>query len=459
MILSLLRKGCRVGFIGLGKSNIALLSRLPLKNCEVTLRSNGSINREIIPKGLRVANIFEGADSLRQIDEDILFLSPSVRRDRPELKEAAARGVILTSDFEMFFKENRVPVLAVTGSDGKSTTATLIHLMLLEGGYRSALIGNIGEPMWSHIDDEVDFFVCELSSFMLSCLTPIVMAACITNITPNHLDWHRNFEEYKKTKISLLNCSEKRVVTEDFRLGDCIISDRLSYDELLDGRSAGVYFTIEEGFICRNKQRILALSVVKRGEPHNIRNLMMAMAMTDGLIDRDAVRRVAIGFEGLCHRSECFLIQENIEYIDSSIDSTPARTAQTLRSLNKRVVLILGGRGKGLDYGELLPEIRQYAEAVMICGENAKEIYDSIAEHTNAEIKDSLESAVIRGRKILKDGGTLLLSPASTSYDRYKNYAERGDDFKRICRKICEDENYSLQNIEETRKKSETNLS
>ena len=432
MIISMLERGCRVGFFGLGKSSTALLSHLPLKKCKITLRSDSQIRISDIPEGLTIDKVLCGERAAGEIDEDIIFFSPSVRRDRPELLAAREGGVIFSSDAELFFERNRTPVLAVTGSDGKSTTSTLIHLLLTAGGHRSRLIGNIGEPMIKSLDTQSDYFVCELSSFMLSYLTPQVEAACITNITPNHLDWHNSFEEYKSTKLSLLKGAHRTVLSDEFTTGFGIISDRLSFDELIKGRAAEVFVTLEDGYICKNKERLIRLADIRKKEGHNVKNLMMAIAMTEGMVGVEEIGEVAQSFAGLPHRCEIIFSEGGIDFIDSSIDSTPARTVQTLQSLDRPCVIILGGRGKGLDYGALVPTLKKYAEAVIITGDNADEIYNAIGGYVKAEVIEGFDEAVVYGKVLSKNAGTLLLSPASTSYDRFKNYAERGERFKEI---------------------------
>ncbi len=430
-----IRSGCRVGFFGIGRSSIALMQNLPLENCYITLRSDERIDRSTLPQDMRVERIFEGKEAYKSIDEDILFFSPSVKRERQELYEARGRGVRFSSDAELFFEENARPVFAVTGSDGKSTTATLINLMLNEAGRRSRLIGNIGEPMILGLRSDAECFVTELSSFMLKYLSPRVERACITNITPNHLDWHESFEEYKKTKISLLENSEKFVVSEENAniagaLG--IISDSSTYGELKNKYPAEVYLTSEDGYILKNGERLIAISEVRCREKHNIKNLMMAIAMTDGYAEKSEIQTVARSFGGLSHRCEVVLQGGGVDYIDSSIDSTPARTAQTLRSLDREVVIILGGRGKGLDFCELVPSLKKYARGVLIVGENSAEIYRALGGAVPCQVISDFEDAVRHGALLAKDVGTLLLSPASTSFDQFKNYAERGDKFKEI---------------------------
>ena len=439
MLRSEIHSGCRVGFFGMGRSNLALLSTLPLENCLVTLRSDVKLDRDSLPQGVRIDRICDGDKACREIDEDILFFSPSVRRERPELQDAGRRGVAFSSDAELFFEENGRPVFAVTGSDGKSTTATLIHMMLTEAGEKSRLIGNIGEPMISGLESAADCFVTEMSSFMLRYFQPKAERACITNITPNHLDWHRDYEEYKKTKLSLIKNAEKFVISEessDVPRAYGIVSDLTDFRELRHKYEAEIYLTSEKGYICKNGERLISLSDVTRSERHNIKNLMMAIAMTDGYVGTDETRAVARAFGGLPHRCEVVLRRCGVDFVDSSIDSTPARTAQTLKSLDREVIIILGGRGKGLDFRELVPSLKRYARRALIVGENGEDIYRAIGKDVPCEMLDDFNEAVRRGAFLAKDVGALLLSPASTSYDKFKNYAERGDKFKEILLKM-----------------------
>ena len=434
MLISMMEKGCRVGFFGLGQSSTALLEHLPLKNCRITLRSDSYINWAAIPCGAKIERIYVGKSAYNQIDEDIIIFSPSVRRDRPELAEAMARGVYFTSDAELFFDRVQKPIFAVTGSDGKSTTATLTSLLLKDGGVNNSLVGNIGIPMMPEIN-RTGAFVVELSSFMLTYGRPKAKRGCITNITPNHLDWHKSFEEYKKTKISLLKSCEEFVISDelmDINGAYGIVSDRYDFNSLSSIYHAEIYVTAEEGFICKNGKRIADIQEIKRKEKHNVKNAMMAIAMADGFSDESSIRRVLGDFEGLPHRCERVITVNGTDFFNSSIDSTPRRTAMTLESLGRRVVIILGGKSKGLDFGDLLPALRQYAARVIITGENAEEIYNAIGKETDAVIIDGFEAAIKEGARCAKDIGALLLSPASTSYDLFRNYVERGERYKEI---------------------------
>ena len=423
----------RIGFFGLGKSNLSLMTLERFKECRLTIRSDVRIDRNALPSGLNIERIYDGPSSTELIDENILFFSPSVRRDRPEFTEAAKRGVIFSSDAELFFEQNKQPVFAVTGSDGKSTTATLTHLILSEEGYQSRLIGNIGEGMYKNLGFP-GLYVCELSSFMLSYLTPSVERAAITCITPNHLDWHKDFNEYKAAKLSLIKCAERSVLTDEFICGNTIVSIEKSLNDLKRTHRAEHFITLDGDFILRDGIKLLRLSEIRRKEKYNLINLMLAIGMTDGYAKKVSIRRVARDFQGLSHRCELVFQANGVDYYNSSIDSSPSRTINTLTALGRRVVIILGGKSKGLDYSELLPCLKKYAEHIILTGENAQEINSAIREQ-NPIIVENFAEAVLIGKELAQGVGTLLLSPASTSYDKFKNYEERGRFFKEILTK------------------------
>ena len=429
-MLDKIKGGLSVGFFGLGKSNVSLISTLPLDRCDVTIRSDKEINPADIPQG---AKVYTGKHAMDDIREDVLFLSPSVKRERFK----GCHGVMLSSDYELFLSENKKPIFAVTGSDGKSTTTRLVSLLLRASGRVVSEVGNMGEPMVARLSDECDMYVAELSSFMLDAAVPKAKMAVLTSLTPNHLDWHGSYENYKKTKISLLKSSEKFVISDenaDITSAYGIVSMTRSFTELKRLYPAEIYLTCDGGYIRKNGKKLISLSDILRNESHNIKNLMLAIAMCDGYLGEDEIRSVAQSFQGLPHRCERFLRIGEIDFYDSSIDTSPARTAQTLRSLDRRCVIILGGRGKGLDYGEMKDEIERYAHSALLVGENKHEIYSVIKDVTDCYMADNLASAVDMGCAMAVDVGLLLLSPASASYDMFKDFDERGRSYQKLVR-------------------------
>lgn len=433
----------RIGFFGLGKSNRDILSRLP-ESTEVILRSDSSI-REIPRTAARIVGIYEGGRAFCDPSEKTLILSPSVRRDRGELLDFKKMGIRLTSDCQLFFDEVRAPVFAVSGSDGKSTTAALTALLLKDRFKKCPLIGNSGVPMLGSLSEENDAYVTELSSFMLSYGRYGVFRGAVTNVTENHLDFHKDFEEYRAAKLSLLQRAKEAVASADDPIlakylekssvyG--IFSSEVKYGELRKIYRAQVFYTLEDGHICRSGERLFPAADVRRKESYNIKNLLCALALTDGYVTRERMMRVAKDFSGLEHRAELFYGKDGIDFIDSSIDSTPLRTVQTLNALDRKAVIILGGRGKGLSYEPLKESLEKYAKAVLLCGENVSEIKEVVPRTVNAVLCEDLYSAVKASQEFLSAGDALLLSPASTSYDAFKNFEERGIFFKKAVKEI-----------------------
>lgn len=427
-----------VGFFGLGKSNLAVSELLP-RDTKITLRTEGRINRSTLPKRLRGARIFAGNAAFDSIDEDILFLSPSVRRDRPELKKARSRGVILSSDLELFLSEFRGIGFAVTGSDGKSTTATMAALLLSEKFEGISAVGNIGIPFCRAIGDPAA--ALELSSFNLSYSVPRARRAAVTNVTPNHLNWHKDFEEYKNTKLSLLDSSDEVVISADddiiaeYSRGKSIFATTSlthSFNDLKGRFNAEIYFTADDRYLYRCGEPLIRISQIKRREPHNLKNLMTAAALADGYVTRDHLIRVAENFQGLAHRCEEIPSSDGVKYINSSIDTTPHRTAQTLNSLSEGIIIILGGRTKGCDFAPLREPLSRKVRLAVVTGECREEIVSAIKGCCDIAVIDGFEDAVLYGASVAKRGDVLLLSPAATSYDEFSSFEERGEKFKEI---------------------------
>lgn len=441
-----------VGFLGVGVSNLAILSDMP--PTRTVIRSRDAVDIARLPSHIKDIRLYEGESALADIHEDLLLLSPSVRRDVPELVRAAERGCILISDAELYFLDAPYSIYAVTGSDGKSTTATLIHRLLLEAHPDCELIGNIGTPFATA---HSGCAVAELSSFQLSYLKPRVRVGVITPVSPNHLNWHRDLNEYVEAKFNILVNAERRVLTPDTPYSasladraepDAIYSATFTEEELRRRYSAEHYVTLDGESIHIDGCEILRLSVLKRREKHNVHNLMGAIAATLGECTDEHIRTVAASFSGLEHRMEYFLSAGGISFINSSIDTSPSRTAATLASLDKPVRLILGGRGKGLSLLPALPLIARYAERISLYGEAGEEYFRElsgfgISAGTRCERFERFDDATEHALAGISAGDTILLSPAATGYGEFRDFAERGRHFKQYIREkykthICE---------------------
>ncbi len=434
-----------VGFFGLGKSNIALFNYLSENYgaLSFTLRSDNEIPR---PNGF--GRVFFGSAARENITEELLFLSPSVRRDAPEFTAPCERGVIFSSDVEFFFENKKIPVFAVTGSDGKSTTAALAALMLSSDSGDFPASANIGLPMTSLLSREgLAGTVAELSSFQLMDFRQKTERALITNLSENHLDWHTSLSEYENAKENLIRFAQKRIFNLDcpynLRLSEkypayAVFSRKMSYGEMRRRITANHYFYLEDGYISESGSRLFEREKIKISGEHNLSNFLGAMALASELVTTEKMLWAAEKFEGLAHRTRLVGIYGGIAFYDSSIDSTPTRTATTLKSLSRPTVLILGGRGKKLSYEPLFP-LPESVKTVVLTGENRGELLDAFVRYgerakecPNIFSEERFSDAVLLALKQASEGDAVLLSPASTSFDSFSDYKERGDTFSGI---------------------------
>ena len=426
----------KIGFFGIGCSNLSILGSLPDRT-EITLRSDVPISARLAGE-VRATRIYECEHAFDEINEEILILSPSVRRDRKELAALSARGVRLTSDAELFFDRVTVPVLGVSGSDGKSTTATLADLILKESDVKSTVTGNVGVPMLSSLESNAEVYVAELSSFMLTGFAPRTARATLTNITENHLDWHRDMTEYVDAKLSLLKNTDEPVVNADDPIisqlahsAHTVVSTLQSEDTLHSRYGSRKYVTLRDGRIISSNGLSVPPDLIKGFRKHDITNLMHAIALTDGMLTTAGLFRAIDKFERLPHRASTVGVIGGVRYVDSSIDTTPERTRTTLISEDEPVILIIGGRDKGLSLSPIL-SARDKIRYFIAQGENRAKVYRELSRYVHGDIADTLRDAVTLAASIAKVGDTVLLSPAAASYDAFTDYRERGDIFKEI---------------------------
>ena len=426
-----------VGFFGFGRSNLGVREYLDreFSGLEYVLRDDKP------SEALGFGRTLCGAEAYAEPYEDVIFISPGVRRDRPGLARMAERGVLLSSDAELFAECADVPIFAVSGSDGKSTTVTLAAGML-----GAPAIGNIGVAMSPFIGADVGRAVAELSSFQLTWWEPSVYRAVVTNISPNHLDWHRSYEEYIAAKENLLRGAEERVFNLDCEVSrgmldryraDIVYSRRMSAKEMINAADADVYINIAGDHIEANGVKILHTGAIQLKNEHNLSNILCAISLTYGHAEIGDIERVASEFQGLKHRCEEVGKWRGVRYIDSSIDSTPRRTATTLFSLSGEWIVILGGRSKGLDYRELIKPLRARARLAVLTGESGKEIEEALFGSGVEYIYEAdFDRAVTLAILVARPGEGVILSPASTSFDRFSSFEERGNYFKKLIRNL-----------------------
>ena len=435
-LLQLDRDVKSIALFGLGRSNLDILGRIP-REIRVIIRSDTPLDKRTTDALGRECAVYDGARACESITEDVIVFSPSVRRERPALIEAHSRGTRFTSDAELFFSAVSTPVFAISGSDGKSTTTTLVGELLREKYPNASVCGNIGTPMLGALGASA--YAVELSSFQLTYVHPRAHRAAITNITENHLNWHKDFEEYKSVKLSLLDNAHKTVVSPDDshlreylerRGAFCITSFRDEFRDIKKKYRTEHAYTLEGGYICRDGEKYIDIDSLGRREAHNIKNALTALAMCEGEVSREYASDVLSRFRGLEHRCEHFATLCGVDFINSSIDTSPARCAATLVSLGRRATVLIGGRGKGLSFEPLVPILEKYAVRVIAFGECREEIARACYDRVTLTETESLDEAVQTAISHLGESECVILSPAATSYDAYSSFEERGRDFK-----------------------------
>ncbi len=454
--------GKSVSLIGLGVSNLPLIGFL--LDCGANLVLVRDLKKKETDPEVQVAktcgaNVLLGDEYLSALEEDIIIRSPGIRPDLPSFCEAERKGSRITCETELFLQFVPCKSFAVTGSDGKTTTTTLIAKILEKEGYNVHLGGNIGKSMLPQLKDifsEKDVSVSELSSFQLMNCKFSPDVCVITNLAENHLDWHIDMAEYLDAKKNILRHQTiDSVAVLNFdnphtkiceALGDKIYFtyDKSRLAELKEEQNV-VYFD-GKTIICRidgQETEILKADDILLPGKHNIENYMAAIGATARFCKREAVVSIAKSFGGVEHRIELVRELDKVKYYNSSIDSSPSRSTAALRSFKDKVIMIAGGYDKNLDYTALGNEICEHVKTLLLCGATAEKI-ESATKRSSHYINnnpviircDSLKDCVWKAKEMAAEGDIVILSPASASFDQFKNFEERGKYFKDLVKDL-----------------------
>ena len=444
----------KVAFIGVGVTNTELMKLMAKKGIDVTLCDKktkeqlGEVYQELEGLGVK----FDlGQGYLAQLTSyDVIFRAPGVYFYLPELMSARKSGVVVTSEMEVFFELCPCKKYAVTGSDGKTTTTTLIAEMLQAEGKTVHIGGNIGKPLLCYIEEmrPEDCAVVELSSFQLLSMREAVDVAVVTNVAPNHLDVHGTMEEYigaKKHLVVHQNAFSRTILNLDNPITK-------EFAELARGdlrwfsRSEGVErgtFLDSEGYLCAaldsGIMRVFHKDDIRIPGVHNIENYLTAIAAVWGEVSPERMKQVARVFAGVEHRIELVRELGGVCWYNDSIASSPTRTIAGLNSFAQKLILIAGGYDKKIPYEPLAPVITEKVKHLIIMGATADKIERAVTECEGYaggapqiwRVEDMTE-AVNKARELATDGDIVTLSPASASFDKYKNFEERGKHFKQL---------------------------
>lgn len=448
-------RGKRVAVIGIGVSNTPLIKMLLRANIAVTACDKSpreSFDGLIESLESLGAEVLLGEDYLEHLKGyDIIFRTPGLRPDVPQLEEARGRGSLITSEMEVFFQVCPCEIIAVTGSDGKTTTTTIIAELLKKAGLNVYVGGNIGKPLLTEVInmEPDDMVVLELSSFQLMTMDLSPDIAVITNLAPNHLDVHTSMEEYVNAKknIFLHQGSEglavfnhdnaiTRGLSGEARGRVTMFSRCEALDRGVYVKENAIWCTDEEGSRC-----VLPLGDILLPGEHNIENYMAAIAAVDGLVSDETIRVFARNFGGVEHRIELVRTFNGVRYYNDSIASSPSRTMAGLRAFQEKLILIAGGYDKHLPFDELGAEIVKRVKVLVLTGDTAPKIRAAVEQAPGyAEDRppiaeyDDFQRAVMVAAGAAQPGDVVILSPACASFDKFKNFMERGNYFKEIVR-------------------------
>ncbi len=436
-------KGKKIAVFGLGVSNRPLVRLLLEFGCDVLgcdRTPREKLDAEVLELEAAGCKLSVGDGYLDHLDADLVFRTPGMHPGNPALEDLRSKGAEVTSEMEVFFEVCPCTILAVTGSDGKTTTTTLISEMLKAAGKTVWVGGNIGAPLLPRVREmkPEDYAVVELSSFQLMDMKRSPHIAVVTNLAPNHLDIHKDMDEYVEAKKTIFRYQGREdilVVNADNAITASFKGNGVTKTFSRQGRDA--YVRVVGDTITRGGVPVLKKGDILIPGEHNVENYMAAIAAVDGLVDDETIRQVAKTFGGVEHRIELVRVKDGVRYYNDSIASSPSRTIAGLRSFPEKVILIAGGYDKHIPYDVLGPEICAHVKLLVLGGATGPKIRAAVEDCPDyrpgcPEIVDcgDFTAAVKAAAAAARSGDVVLMSPASAAFDQFKNFMARGKYFK-----------------------------
>ena len=439
-------KSSKIAILGLGVSNIPLLEYLHNLGCDVVVFNTKPLDKNLIDKlniyKIKYYNEENAFDYLHGFD--IIFRSPSILPTRKELVIAKEEGAVITSEIRELLHLAPCKVIGVTGSDGKTTTTTLINEILKANSYHTFLGGNIGTPLFTKLPEmkKEDIIVLELSSFQLMDMDISPDISIITNIAENHLDIHSSFEEYIDAKKNIFKYQDNKGILVTNADNEITNKFKGNGETRYFSRSKQTnYFYTDGTYIYYNGKKILNKNDIKLRGIHNLENISTALTAVIDLIDLDKSIEVIKNFNVVEHRLEFVREINNVKWYNDSVSSSPTRTIAGLYSYDEKIVLIAGGYDKHLDYTNIAKPILDKVTKLILMGDTKEKIYNAVTTsvmNPNIEIYkcNTLQEVVDKAKEVAIPGEIVLFSPASASFDMFKNFADRGNQFKDLVNKL-----------------------
>ena len=439
-----------IAVVGIGISNLPLIELLCRHHCDVTAcdrRTREQLGAEAERLSEMGAKLILGEHYLDDLSQDLIFRTPGLMPFDSHLQAARQKGSVITSEMEVFFSLCPCRIIAVTGSDGKTTTTTLISELLKAAGCKVHLGGNIGKPLLCELPSisAEDVVVLELSSFQLHSMDCRPDTAVITNISPNHLDKHKDYQDYIDAKSSIFvhqRADDRLILMADDPLTpyySSIAGSTISF--FSDCREVSKGCVCKDGVLSyvdgKHSVPIMRADEIRIPGQHNIRNVLAAFEAVRGEVPLNICRQVAMTFPGVPHRLEEIRVLDGVTYINDSIASSPSRTIAGLHAVRTKPIILLGGYDKKIPFDHLGDEICQLSKAAVVCGATADSIYRAILSSENYNglpvyLTRNLEQSVKLAHLIAESGDIVVLSPACASFDAFRNFEERGLFFRKL---------------------------
>ncbi len=439
--------GKRVTVVGIGVSNTPLIKRLVEYGAHVTAcdkKTEEQLGERVKELRQMDVSLCLGEDYLSDLQGDYLFKTPGMRYDLPQLLAFSENGGEVLSEMEVFFEICPCKKIAVTGSDGKTTTTSLIYEMMSRAGYTCHLGGNIGKPLLPEIEkiQPEDYAILELSSFQLHTMKVSPQIAVITNIEPNHLDVHKSMEEYIEAKENICRYQkpEERLVvnfSNDItrRIGEQAAAET-TYFSRYSWLDKG--YCYREGYIYKDGEKILNTDEIALPGMHNVENYMTAIAAVWGLVSVEVIRDVAKHFAGIAHRIEFVRELNGVRFYNDSIASSPTRAMACLNAFYEqgtKMIMIAGGYDKKIPFDGLGQEIVKKVKRLFLVGHTSQKIADAVLANDPdfpVVFCQSFEEAVRESYAFAGQGDVIALCPACASFDLFPNFEVRGNTFKEL---------------------------
>ncbi len=443
-------QGKSLAILGMGVSNYPLILKLLQHNIPLTIRDKNPDPRqtELEAQG---ATFITGEGYLQNLVEDILFRTPGLSPHTPELVTAKENGSHITSEMQEFFNLCPCPILAVTGSDGKTTTTTLISKFLAATGKKVFVGGNIGTPLLCDVDKmgPEDIVVLELSSFQLMDLDCSPQVAVLTNLSPNHLDYHGTMDEYVQAKTNIFtkqNPEQTVIFNLDNPTSMALLPLAKSQTKFFSRLTSEGQIQVKEDAIYLGDTLYLPLSLIQLKGVHNIENYMTAILAVEDYCTPEQIQTVAKSFTGVQHRMQFLRELHGVRYYNDSIGTSPTRSIAGLHSFDQRIILIAGGYDKGIPFTDFGIEIRRRVKHLVLVGATATAIATAVEDAIGTEDDgtslpgefhgiyhcDTLTEAVVKAKSLTEEGDNVVLSPACAAFDQFKNFAQRGEFFEAV---------------------------